>query len=45
MRDKWCSKIATATWFATHVASGSDALLRTITDGSHATLGMEAEQF
>ncbi|MDZ7842361.1 MAG: acyl-CoA dehydrogenase [Gammaproteobacteria bacterium] len=39
------AKIATATWFATHVASGSGALLRTITDGSHATLGMEAEQF
>ncbi len=39
------AKIATATWFATHVASGSGALLRTITDGSTATLELETEQF
>ncbi len=39
------AKIKTATWFATHVASGSGALLGTITGGSRATLDLDPGQF
>jgi 3-(methylthio)propanoyl-CoA dehydrogenase len=39
------AKIATATWFGTHVAGGSGVLLKTIRDGSETTLSLEPDQF
>ena len=39
------AKLETARYFATHVASNSGALLRTITTGSASTLEMDIDQF
>jgi hypothetical protein len=39
------ARLATANWFATHVASGSGALLHAITQGAEATLRLDPEQF
>lgn len=39
------AKIATASWFATHVAGRSGTLCRIITEGSEATLSLDPGQF
>jgi len=39
------AKIETAHFFATHVASNSGALLKTVSEGSRSTLALEVDQF
>jgi len=39
------AKLTTASWFATHVATGSGARLRTITRGSAASVSLDPDQF